>query len=197
MGSDKMKCLVLTALLFQSVCTTTRAEISSSKEDDKGGRQLYRPQSLWEVILLPDTYFNRRSGTSTTTPAPEASGTERNMVTASKDPPRSEKGPSKSFTWPYISQKKGRKIIIDPTYGVGCVSEGFFPTTQNFRATPSDDTCTQGFYWCKKGEHGLRGLKFRCPNGYAFQKKNRARCQKLSRLSGCIFHQDTAVLAAP
>ena len=146
--SVKMKCLVLTALLFQSVCSTTKAEISSSK-DDKEGRQLYRPQSLWEVILLPDTYFNRRysstsrypqfspnsyvypqytttnpylapyppyylnptegqvnkrqnfgyprSGASTTTPAPEASGTERNMVTsASKDPPRSEKGPSKS-----------------------------------------------------------------------------------------------------
>ena len=31
---------------------------------------------------------------------------------------------SVAVTWPYISQKKGRKIIIDPTYGVGCVSEG-------------------------------------------------------------------------
>ena len=70
--------------------------------------------------------------------------------------------------WP--KYKSGRKIIIDPTYEVGCVGEGYFPDNGNFLAKDDDFACTKSFYKCVRNKYGLRGLKYKCPTGYSFQK---------------------------
>eukprot|EP00093_Oithona_nana_P002943 02943.XXX_83312_81260_1 [CDS] Oithona nana genome sequencing. len=165
-----------------------------------GPRPAESQNSLWEIIPMPPppeslapmkayaapgehNYALARYGSATTTTSKFAKfrGSNDNSLLPYHSFPSNKVGNAlgnqinyKPTRW--SSGKKQRKrVLIDPSYTLGCTKEGYFPMP---------GTCFR-FLRCRKsrrseGSIGYRGFVFRCPLGFYYSgAENGRRCLPL------------------
>ncbi|TRY79991.1 hypothetical protein TCAL_11369, partial [Tigriopus californicus] len=121
-------------------------------------------QSLWELILGQP--LSRTSTISTTT-------TTTSTTTTTKAPTTS----------------RGSRVIIDPSYLLGCLEPGTFPVVGD---------CSR-FVVCHTGALGLRGQRYKCPSDFFYNGRSRALSQPrvLDFLSNVYSNRFRSLLQSP